>query len=116
MTDIVERLRAWHFKPSMVDLKSNVTEAADEIEQRAVADKTSAAVAAERAVILALINKIRSASERGAAIVGTEHEMAAIDDIRHRGEVGRWRLRIWSSKARDGGIRDRLRKRLFTTR
>jgi hypothetical protein len=55
MTDIVARLRAWHFRPSMVDIKGDVKEAAAEIEKLRDAKRQWSKVADERAIEVAAL-------------------------------------------------------------
>jgi hypothetical protein len=51
----VARLRAWHFRPSMVDIKSDVKEAAAEIEKLRDAKRPWSTVADERAIEVATL-------------------------------------------------------------
>jgi hypothetical protein len=55
MTDIVNRLRAWRFRPSMVDIKSDIKEAAAEIEKLRDAKSQWSKVAGERAIEVAAL-------------------------------------------------------------
>ena len=49
------RLRAWHFRPSMVDIKSDVKEVAAEIEKLRDAKRRWSTVSDERAIEVAAL-------------------------------------------------------------